>query len=127
VGDPVRSVSAWGAYGVVDILLALLALSALALAVVVIQRTSVASSVAARVLVSLLGIVVAVTLVVRLLIGSPGDLGREHVSTGVWAWIGLALTLGVLASALAALRDEGIPEEGRSEPAPVPRRSAPVA
>lgn len=108
-------------------LLALLAIAAVLLAVVALRRASVAMSVAGRVLVSLLGIVVAVTLIVRLLIGSPGGLGHAHVSTAVWAWAGLALTLGLAASALAALRDEGLPREGRGEPAAVPKRPAPVA
>ncbi|MGI8579437.1 MAG: hypothetical protein ACR2K9_02640 [Solirubrobacteraceae bacterium] len=125
-GDPARSVSAWQAFGVIDVLLALLAIGAIALAVVALRRASVALSVAGRVLVSLLGIVVAITLIVRLLAGSPGGLGHAHVSTEVWAWAGLALTLGLAASALAALRDEGLPRKGRAEPAAVPARSAPA-
>jgi hypothetical protein len=127
VGDPARSASAWQAYGVVDVLLALLAIGAIALAVVVLRHASVALSVAGRVLVSLLGIVVALTLLVRLLVGPPGGLGHAHVSTSGWAWLGMALTLGILGSALAALRDEGLPREGRAEPAPVPKRPAPAA
>lgn len=127
VGDPGRSVSAWHAFGVVDVMLALLAIGAVLLAVIALRRASVALSVAGRVLVSLVGIVVALTLIVRLLVGSPGALGHAHVSTQVWALIGLALTLGLVASALAALRDEGLPREGQAEPAAVPKRPAPVA
>lgn len=108
-------------------LLALLAIGALLLAVVALRRASVAMSVAGRVLMSLLGIVVAVILIVRLLVGTPGGLGHDHVSTAVWAWVGLALTLGLVVSALAALRDEGLPREGRAEPAAVPKRPAPIA
>lgn len=127
VGDPARSVSAWQAFGVVDVLLALLAIGAVVLALVTLRRASVALSVAGRVIVSLSGIVVALTLIVRLLIGPPGGLGQDDVSTGLWAWAGLLLTLGLAASALVALRDEGLPREGRAEPAAVPKRPAPVA
>jgi hypothetical protein len=127
VGDPARSTTAWQAYAVVDVVLALLAIGAVGLAVIALRRASVALSVAGRVLVSLLGIIAVLTLLVRLLVGPPGGLGHTHVSASGWAWLGLALTLCLLGGALAALRDEGLPRDGRAEAAPVPKRPAPVA
>jgi hypothetical protein len=119
--------SAWQAFGVIDVLLALLALGAFALLALARRRHAVASSVAGRVLVTLAGLVMTVTLLVRLLVGPPGGLGHGSVSARPWAWAGLVLVAGLTAGALAALRDEGIPRGREREPADVPKRPAPAA
>ena len=105
--------SGWEALAVVD--LVLLAAGAIALAALVLtltQRTP-AVPLAVTSLGVLVALVAAVLAVVRL-VAAPDPAGGEASVPLLGAWLGTGAALGLIASLLAAVRDERIPSERRT-------------
>ena len=111
------SLSAWAAFGFVDVLLALVALLGIALALSQVLGRGPALPVALGVITTTLALAGTLLLAYRIL-NQPGPNGEIGVSAG--AWIGLAASLGVFLGAWLSLSDE------RPRPAdpvpPVPER-----
>ena len=93
--------SGWESLSVIDVLLALVAVSGVLLAVVTATQRVPALPVAVSALVSLFGMVGIVLVLFRVLDTPDWATGRD------WAlWLGLASSVGVVAGALLAMRDE---------------------
>ncbi len=116
---PLGNSSGWQAFSVVDILLALAAAVAIALVLVTASARGPATPVAFSVI-STLTAAVAVLLVVWRLIDPPNGFATREGG----AWVGLAVTLLMLAASWAALHDERTPG---AVPPDIPRRPAPPA
>ena len=112
--------SAWGSFGVLDVLLALVALLAVSVPVVTAARDSPAWPVAALVLTTAFAFLVSFFLLYRLF-DQPGLDGGAAVDAG--AWLGSIALLGVFVSSAVALRDERSP--GVTGPAEIPVMPAP--
>jgi hypothetical protein len=118
--------SAWEAFGVVDVVLALAAVWAIALAAMTALDRSQAVPTALASLLTYVALL-ALALVLYRVISPPDHLqsatpGRPtgYIPSGdpsreVGLWIGLAATVGVLAGALAALRDDRFPRAVREQ------------
>lgn len=122
---PEGGVSAWGAFGVLDLLLAIVALLAVAVPIVTASSTAPAFPVANLVVTTALAFLVAFFLVYRLL-DQPGLDGDVAVDAG--AWLGSFALLGLFMSSAIALRDErspGVPGPGEIPVMPAPPREAP--
>ena len=122
---PEGGVSAWGAFGVLDLLLAILALLAISVPVVTSVRDSPSWPVAALVLTVAFAFLTAFFLVYRLF-DQPGPDGDVAVDAG--AWLGSFALLGVFISSAVALRDErspGVPGPPEIFVMPAPPRDAP--
>lgn len=122
---PQGGVNAWGAFGVLDLLLALVGLLALLVPVVTAARDTPAWPIALLALTTALAFLVGLFLLYRLL-DQPG-LDRD-VAVDAGAWLGSFALLGIFISAAIALRDErspGIPGPGEIPVMPAPPRDAP--
>ena len=122
---PEGGVSAWGAFAVLDVLLALLALLAISVPIVTARRDSPSWPVATLVLTTALCFLVAFFLVYRLF-DQPGLDGDVAVDAG--AWLGSFALLGTFISAAVALRDErspGVTGPPEISVMPAPPRDAP--
>lgn len=119
---PEGGVSAWGAFGLLDLLLAVVALLAIALPFVTAARDSPSVPVAVGVLVVALAFLVAPFLLYRL-IDEPGL--NADVSVSLGALLGVAALLAVFAADAVALKDERAP--AIRDPGPVPTMPAPPA
>lgn len=114
--SPDEGVSGWESFAVVDIIL--LAAGAIAVAALVLtltQRTP-AVPLAVTTLGVLVALAAAVLAVVRL-VAAPDLVGGGGADAPVrllGAWLGAGSALGLLASLLAAIRDERIPSERRT-------------
>jgi hypothetical protein len=117
---PQGGVSAWGAFSVLDLLLALVAILAIKLPIVTAIRTTPAWPTAFTVIVPALAFLVAPFVLYRLF-DQPGLDGDVAVDAG--AWLGSLALLGVFISALLAQRDERAP--GLPEPTEIPVMPAP--
>jgi len=108
----IRSIglTAWQAFGLLDVILAIAAIAAIALAAVTAARRSPAVPVAAGVVTSTLGIVATVLLLYRI-VNQPGPNAFVEVKLG--AFLGFLCTLALAAGAWSSMRDE------RWAPAPV--------
>jgi hypothetical protein len=112
------TVSGWQSLSAIDIVLALVAASGILVAVVTATHTVPAVPVALSALVSLIALVGVILVVLRLLDLPNWAGGRE------WGiWLALAGTLGIIAGAFLAMRDEIRPTGTRVEiePSPAPR------
>jgi len=116
---PNGNVTAWDAFGVVDVLIALAVLSALALAVTTVLERTPALPVASEVWTTVFAFVSTIAILVWVLV-RPGD------ATGNCAggWIGLAASALILAGAWQSMRDE---RTGRYRPDETTPRPAPPA
>lgn len=106
--------SGWEALAVVDlVLLAAAAIAVAALVLTLTQRTP-AVPLAVTSLGVFVALLAAVAAVVRL-VAVPDLTGGGQASVRlIGAWVGTGATLGLLASLLAAVRDERIPSERRT-------------
>ncbi len=109
--------TAWAAFGVVDLLVVLVALLGIALALSQVIGRGPALPVAIGVITTTLGLAATLLVLYRIL-NQPGP--NDVIGVGIGAWIGLAACLGVFLGAWLSLSDE------RSRPSdplpPVPER-----
>ena len=115
--------SAWQAFGVLDVILALVASLAIAPAVLGVIRRSPALPIAASVVSSALAIV-AVLMVVYRILDQPGP--NDLVETGLGAFLGFVSTLGIAAGSWSAMSHDDAPLSER-DLAAVETRPAPPA
>jgi hypothetical protein len=101
---PDTALTAWQAFGIVDVLMALAIVAAIGAAVLAGTQTSVALPVAASVLVSALGLVVTVAVLFRLVNEPRVD---PYLSIEPGAYLGLALCAAIAAGGWMSMRDEG--------------------
>lgn len=120
--QPQGGLSGWGAFSVLDKLLALVAVLAVLVPVVTAARETPAWPVAIDVLTTALSFVVAFFLLYRLL-DQPGPDGDVAIDAG--AWLGSLALLGIFISAAHALRDERAPAV--KPPPEIPVMPAPAA
>ena len=107
-GDEVGSRTGWQSLGALDIVLALVALAALAIPVVTAAHRVPALPLAHQSLTVLVGVLALLLVLIRVLNMPDWALERD------WGlWFALAGTLGVVAGALIAMRDERLTTEGR--------------
>jgi len=111
---PEGAVTAWGAFGLLDLLLALVALLAIALPFVTAARDSPAVPVAVEVIVVALAFLVAPFLIYRL-IDAPG----QDADLSVGALVGAVALLTIFATDAIALKDERAPAIRDAGPIPV--------
>lgn len=111
-GRPGRvvQITAWEAFSVIDVLLLMLGVLAIGLLIVTAIQPTAAVGIASDALLTIAAGVVAIIAVIRVL-DVPGGLeGTDGLATqtgrAVFAWVGLAAVLGVLAGAIIAMRDE---------------------
>ena len=116
---PVRDLSAWQAFAVVDILLAAAAVLAIAIVVVTASARGPAKPVASTVIATV-GSAIAALLVLWRVLDPPGDVYVRRYG----AWLGLAVTVLMFVASFAALHDERTPG---AVPPDIPRRPAPPA
>jgi hypothetical protein len=131
-GGGIRSIglTAWQAFGILDVILAIAALAAIALAVVTAARRSPALPVAASVVTAALGIAATLLVLYRIL-NQPGP--NEFVEAELGAFLGFVAALAIAAGSWASMRDEEWeappvatdvrpmpPREGPRDPAPPP-------
>ncbi len=107
-GGPSSGLTAWQAFTVPDVLLALLAVAAVATVPLVAAARTPSPGIAWESLV-LLGAIIGVVICVVRLIDVPAD----GLSLRPGAWAGLAVTAGLCASSLIAMRDERRSTPGR--------------
>jgi hypothetical protein len=113
---PGQGASGWEAFAVVDlVLLAAGAIAVAALVLTLTQRTP-AVPLAVTTLSVFVALAAAALAVVRLVAapdlgGAGGDAAPVRL---LGSWLGAGAALGLLASLLAAIRDERIPSEGRT-------------
>ncbi len=122
---PEGGVNAWGAFGVLDLLLAIVALLAIAVPLVTAVRDAPAWPVANLVLTTALSFVTALFLLYRL-VDKPGL--DADVDLALGAWLGSLALLALFMSAAVALRDErspGVTGPGEIPVMPAPPRDAP--
>ena len=103
LGDATRGISAWGAFSVVDLMLALVALLGIALAVSQIAGRGPALPVALGVIATTLALAGTLLLLYRIL-NQPGPNDLIGVEAG--AYVGLLASLGVFLGAWLSLSDE---------------------
>ena len=116
---PLPDPTAWRAFSVIDILLALAALVAIALVLVTATSSGPAKPVAFAVISTVTSTIAFLLVLFRLLDPPKGFYTRHY---GVW--LGLAVTLAMLAASFAAMKDDRTPG---AVPPDVPRRPAPPA
>jgi hypothetical protein len=97
------SLTAWGAFGVVDVLLAVVALLGIALALSQVVGRGPTLPVALGVVTTTLGLAGTLLLLYRIL-NQPGP--NDVIGVSLGAWIGLAASLGVFLGAWLSLSDE---------------------
>jgi hypothetical protein len=121
VTSAAENLSAWGAFAVIDAVLALIAVSAVSLLVVTAAQRVAAVPIALDALVAFAGFAAALLVFVRVLAPPEGADGRE------WGlWLGLASAAGIAAGGMLAMRDERLSSPGRwtdatGKPVPAPR------
>jgi len=112
-----EGLTAWGAFSVVDLLVALVALLGIGLAASQVIGRGPALPVAIGVITTTLGLAATLLVLYRIL-NQPGP--NDVIGVGLGAWVGLAASLGVFLGAWLSLSDE------RSRPVdplpPVPER-----
>ena len=117
-------VNAWGAFSIVDILLALVALLGIALAVSQVVGRGPALPVALGVVTTTLALA-GLLLVLYRIVNQPGP--NDVISVDFGAWVGLAASAGVFLGAWLSLSDErprpADPSPPEPERRPTPARS----
>jgi hypothetical protein len=105
----VERLSGWGAFAVLDAVLALIAASAMGLLVVTAAQRVAAVPIALDALVAFAGFAAALLVFVRVLAPPDGADGRE------WGlWLGLVSAAGIAAGGMLAMHDERLSPPGRS-------------
>lgn len=122
-GGAPEGLSAWQAFGVLDVILALIGLLALLPAVLGATRRSPALPIAASVITSALAIL-AVLLVLYRILDQPGP--NELVETGLGAFLGFVSLLAIAAGSWSAMSHDDAPLSERDLVA-VETRPAPPA
>ncbi len=115
--------SAWQAFGALDVILALIAVLAIAPAVLSATRRSPAMPIAASVVVAALGIFATLAILYRIL-NQPGP--NDLVESGLGAFLGFVSVLAIAAGSWSASTDEDVPPTPR-DLAAVETRPAPPA
>ena len=120
------TVNAWKAFDFIDLVLFVTALVAIGAAVLAASGRSVALPVAASVVVTVLGIIVALLVLYRI-INQPGP--NDVVDVKFGAYLGFLLCLGIAAGGFLSMADEGTTPggAGRTTAAAAPPQSAPPA
>ena len=98
-----EGLTAWGAFSVVDVLIAIVALLGIALAISQVVGRGPALPVALGVITTTLGLAASLLVLYRIL-NQPGPNDMIDVAAG--AWVGLAACLGVFLGSWLALSDE---------------------
>jgi hypothetical protein len=107
-GDEAGTRTGWQSLGALDVVLAVVALAALAIPVVTAVHRVPAVPLAHQSLVTLAGLLALVLVLIRVLNMPDWAVERE------WGlWLGLAATVGIVAGALLAMRDERLTRESR--------------
>jgi hypothetical protein len=120
--EGLSGLSAWQAFGIIDLLLALVILLGLALLAFQLVGRGPTLPVALGVVTSTLALVAALLVAYRIL-NQPGS--NDAIDVGIGAWLGLAATAAIFWGAWKALSDER--PRPSDPPAPAPeRRSAPA-
>ncbi|MDQ6915169.1 MAG: hypothetical protein M3155_05080, partial [Actinomycetota bacterium] len=108
--------NAWESFDFIDIVLLLAVLAAVGLAALTVTQRSVALPVATSVVVTFLGAVAALLVLYRLIdepgfvLGSgstAGQLPDRVIAIRPWAYVGLALCLGIALGGFLSMADEG--------------------
>jgi hypothetical protein len=124
VDKPASGVNAWGAFSIVDLLLALVALLGIALAASQVVGRGPALPVALAVVTTTIALAGSLLLLYRI-INQPGP--NEVISVDAGAWIGLAAGVAVFLGAWLSLSDErprpADPPPPEPERRPTPARS----
>jgi hypothetical protein len=115
--------NAWQAFDFIDLVLFVTAIVAIGAAVLAASGRSVALPVAASVVVTVLGIIVALLVLYRI-INQPGDNAIIDVKFG--AYLGFLVCLGIAVGGFLAMADEGT-APGATAQAPPPAQPAPPA
>jgi Mn2+/Fe2+ NRAMP family transporter len=121
------SANAWEIFSWVDLLLALAALVAIGAALLAASGRSVALPVAASVIITIMGVAVALLVLYRI-VNQPGDNDLIEVKFG--AYLGFLICLGVAAGGFLAMADEGTSggdAAGRTQAGGAPAPPAPPA
>jgi hypothetical protein len=118
------TVNAWKAFDFIDIVLFVTALVAIGAAVLAASGRSVALPVAASVVVTVLGIIVALLVLYRI-INQPGP--NDVVDVKFGAYLGFLLCLGIAGGGFLSMADEGaaVGGAGRTTAAAPPPQPAP--
>jgi hypothetical protein len=107
-GDEAGTRTGWQSLGALDVVLAVVALAALAIPVVTAVHRVPAVPLAHQSLVTLAGLLALLLILIRVLNMPDWAVERE------WGlWLGLAATVGIVAGALLAMRDERLTRESR--------------
>jgi hypothetical protein len=122
--DVDTTVNAWKAFDFIDIVLFVTAIVAIGAAVLAASGRSVALPVGASVVVTILGIVVALLVLYRI-INQPGP--NEVVDVKFGAYLGFLVCLGIAVGGFLAMADEGTTAPGAAAQAPPPAQPAPPA
>jgi hypothetical protein len=103
-----HTVDAWGAFAVLDVILAVIAVAAIAVPIVTATHRVPAVPLAVESLTTLIGVIGLVLVLIRVL-NLPGDADARE-----WGlWLAVAATLGVSAGGMVAMRDERRSPTGR--------------
>ena len=102
-GDWFGGASAWETMTIARVALVVLVLCALALIVLTVSRTVAMATSMATITIAV-GTITLLLVVYRVVVNEPGP--NAVVSVDLWAYVGLALVLGVMAGAFRALADE---------------------
>jgi hypothetical protein len=116
--------NAWQAFDFIDLVLFVTAIVAIGAAVLAASGRSVALPVAASVVVTVLGIIVALLVLYRI-INQPGDNAIIEVKFG--AYLGFLVCLGIAVGGFLAMADEGTTAPGATAQAPPPAQPTPPA
>ena len=122
-GGAPEGLSAWQAFGALDVILALIAVLAISPAVLSATRRSPALPIAASVITSALAIVAVIAVLYRIL-DQPGP--NALVETRLGAFLGFVSTLGIAAGSWSAMSHDDVPLSER-DLAAVETRPAPPA
>ena len=117
----VRGVDAWGAFTIVDVLIAIVALLGIALAISQVVGRGPALPVALGVITTTLGLAASLLVLYRIL-NQPGP--NDVIDVAAGAWVGVAACLGVFLGSWLSLSDERprpadpVPPEPERRPTP---------
>ena len=112
--DSGPTVSAWEAFAVTDVALAVLGLTAVAGLVLTLAQRTPAVPLALTSIAAIVALAAAILALVALIAVPDVARGAESTARAGGAWLGTAVTLGLLAAMLASIRDERTPAPPRS-------------
>jgi hypothetical protein len=122
--DVDTTVNAWKAFDFIDLVLFVTAIVAIGAALLAATGRSVALPVGASVVVTVLGIIVALLVLYRI-INQPGP--NEVVDVKFGAYLGFLVCIGIAAGGFLAMADEGTTGPGATAQVPATAQPAPPA